>query len=168
MLKESDEQRLETPRMKLLRYLLGITKLHRERNRSVRERLGVQNIVLETQQCQLKWLQHLHRTDVSTISKRKHWSISQRQKKHGDARIKDGRIKFTLRVKEQALHQLFRVHDDDDDDDDEVFVKKYVVLSFQTSVRSKCYSISKFSTRSSGDVLLFIARNFWRSGDRAS
>jgi len=65
-----------------------------------------------------------------------------------------------LRVKEQALHQLFRVHDDDDDDDDEVFVKKYVVLSFQTSVRSKCYSISKFSTRSSGDVLLFIARNF--------
>jgi hypothetical protein len=33
--------------MKLLRHLLGITKLNRERNQSVREKLGMQNIVLE-------------------------------------------------------------------------------------------------------------------------
>jgi hypothetical protein len=31
--------------MKLLRHLLGITMLDRERNQSVREKLGVQNIL---------------------------------------------------------------------------------------------------------------------------
>jgi hypothetical protein len=39
------EQRLETEQMKFLRYLLGITKLDRERNQSAREKLGVQNTV---------------------------------------------------------------------------------------------------------------------------
>jgi hypothetical protein len=38
--------------MKFLRHLLGITKLDRERNQSVREKLGVQNIVLEIKQYQ--------------------------------------------------------------------------------------------------------------------
>jgi hypothetical protein len=33
--------------MKFLRHLLGINKLGRGRNQSVREKLGVQNIVLE-------------------------------------------------------------------------------------------------------------------------
>jgi hypothetical protein len=33
--------------MKFLGHMLGITKLDRERNQSVREKLGVQNIVLE-------------------------------------------------------------------------------------------------------------------------
>jgi hypothetical protein len=33
--------------MKFLRHLLGITKLDMERNKSPREKLGVQNIVLE-------------------------------------------------------------------------------------------------------------------------
>jgi hypothetical protein len=43
MLKKRDEQRLEAAQMKFLRHLLGITKLDRERNQSVREKLGVQN-----------------------------------------------------------------------------------------------------------------------------
>jgi hypothetical protein len=38
--------------MKFLRHLLGITKLDRERNQSVREKLGLQNIVLEIKQYQ--------------------------------------------------------------------------------------------------------------------
>jgi hypothetical protein len=38
--------------MKVLRHLLGITKLDRERNQSVREKLRVQNIVLEIKQYQ--------------------------------------------------------------------------------------------------------------------
>jgi hypothetical protein len=47
VLKERDDQRLEAAQMKFLRLLLGITKLDRERNQSMRERLGKQNIVLE-------------------------------------------------------------------------------------------------------------------------
>jgi hypothetical protein len=39
--------------------LLGITKLDRERNQSVREKLGVQNAVLEIKQYQREWLQHV-------------------------------------------------------------------------------------------------------------
>jgi hypothetical protein len=51
-LKERDEQRLEAAQVKFLRHLLGITKLDRDRNQSVREKLGVQNIVLEMKQHQ--------------------------------------------------------------------------------------------------------------------
>jgi hypothetical protein len=46
VLKKRDEQRLEAAQMKFLRHLLGITKLDREGNQSMREKLGVENIVL--------------------------------------------------------------------------------------------------------------------------
>jgi hypothetical protein len=49
--------------------LLGITKLDRERNQSVRERLGVQNIVLEIKQYKREWLQHVERMDTDRIPK---------------------------------------------------------------------------------------------------
>jgi hypothetical protein len=45
VLKTRDEQRLEAAQMKFLTHLSGITKLNRERNQSVKETLGVQNIV---------------------------------------------------------------------------------------------------------------------------
>jgi hypothetical protein len=47
VLKKRDEKRLEAAQMKYLRHLLGITNLDRDRNQSVRDKLGVQNIVLE-------------------------------------------------------------------------------------------------------------------------
>jgi hypothetical protein len=56
VLKKRDEQRLEAAQMKCLRYLLGITKLDRETKQSVREKLGVQNTVLEIKQYQREWL----------------------------------------------------------------------------------------------------------------
>jgi hypothetical protein len=56
VLKKREEQRLETAQMKFLRHLLGITKLDKENNQSVREKLGVQNIVKEIKQYQQKWL----------------------------------------------------------------------------------------------------------------
>jgi hypothetical protein len=49
--------------------LLGVIKLDRERNQSVREKLGVQNIVLEIKQYQRQWLQHVERTDTDRIPK---------------------------------------------------------------------------------------------------
>jgi hypothetical protein len=52
-----------------LRRLLGVTKLDRERNRSVRKKLAVQNVVLEIKQYQREWLQHVERMDTDRIPK---------------------------------------------------------------------------------------------------
>jgi hypothetical protein len=69
VLKKRDEQGLEAAQMKFLRHLLGIAKLDRERNQSVREKLGAQNIVLEIKQYQREWLQHMERMDTDRIPK---------------------------------------------------------------------------------------------------
>jgi hypothetical protein len=55
--------------MKFLRHLLGITKLDKERNQSVREKLGVQNNVPEIKQNQRKWLQHVERMGTDRVHK---------------------------------------------------------------------------------------------------
>ena len=60
---------MEASQMIFLRHLLGTTKLDRERTRSVREKLGVQNVVREVEQYQQKWLQHSHRMDTNRIHK---------------------------------------------------------------------------------------------------
>jgi hypothetical protein len=70
VLKKRDEQRLEAEQMKFLRHLLGIAKLDRERNQSMREKLGGQNIVLEIKQYQREWLQHVDKMDTDRIRKR--------------------------------------------------------------------------------------------------
>jgi hypothetical protein len=59
VLKKRQEQRLEAAQMKFLRHLLGITKLDKEKNQTIREKLGVQNIVKQINQYQQKWLQHV-------------------------------------------------------------------------------------------------------------
>jgi hypothetical protein len=68
-LKKRYEKRPEAARIKFLRHLLGVTKLDRERNQSVREKLGVQNIVLEIKQYQREWLQHVERVNTDRILK---------------------------------------------------------------------------------------------------
>jgi hypothetical protein len=68
-LKERDEQRLEAAQMKFLRHLLGITKLDRERNQSVREKLAVQNTVLEMKQHRREWLQQVERMGADRVPK---------------------------------------------------------------------------------------------------
>jgi hypothetical protein len=55
--------------MTCLRHLLEITKLDKERNQSVSEKLGVQNIVLEIKQYQGEWLRHVERMDTDRIPK---------------------------------------------------------------------------------------------------
>jgi hypothetical protein len=51
--------------MKFLRHLLGITKLDKEKNQCIREKLGVQNMVKVIKQYQQKWLQHVQRMDTN-------------------------------------------------------------------------------------------------------
>ena len=69
MLKKRGEQRLEVTQIKFLGHLLRIAKLYRERNQSVRDKLGVQNIFREIKQYQRKWLQHLQGMDRNRVPK---------------------------------------------------------------------------------------------------
>ena len=47
VLKKRDEQRLEAVKMKYLRHLFGIIKLHKEKNKCFRQKTGAQNTVKE-------------------------------------------------------------------------------------------------------------------------
>jgi len=44
-------------------------KLDKEKNQSIREKTGVENIVKEIKQYQEKWLQHIQRMDTNRIPK---------------------------------------------------------------------------------------------------
>jgi hypothetical protein len=69
VLKKRNEQRLEAAQMQFLRYLLGITKLERERNQSFREKLGGQNTVFKIKQYQRQHLQHVERMGTDRTPK---------------------------------------------------------------------------------------------------
>ena len=69
VLKKREEQRLEAAQMKFLRHLLGITKLHKEKNQCIREKTGAENTAKEIKQYQEKWLQHIQRMDTNRIPK---------------------------------------------------------------------------------------------------
>jgi hypothetical protein len=62
--------------MKFLRHLLGNTKLDKEKNHSIREKTGAQNMVKEIKQNQQKWLQHVQRMDKNNYQN-KHCIIDQ-------------------------------------------------------------------------------------------
>ena len=64
-----EERRLEAAQMKFLRHLLGITKLDKEKNQCIRQKIGAQNIVEEVKQYQEKWLQHVQRMDTDRLPK---------------------------------------------------------------------------------------------------
>jgi predicted GTPase len=68
VLKKRDEH-LEAAQMKFLRPLLGFTKLDKEKNQSIREKTGAQNIVKEIKQYQQKWLQHVQRMSTNRLPK---------------------------------------------------------------------------------------------------
>ena len=72
--------------MKILRHLLGITKLDKENNHCIREKTGAQNktgaenIVKEIKQYQEKWLQHVRRMDTNRIPN-KRYNMNQKDEK---------------------------------------------------------------------------------------
>jgi len=69
VLRKREEQRLEAAQMKILRYLLGITKIDKEKIQCIRENTGAHNIIKEIKQYQEKWLQHVQRMDTNRIPK---------------------------------------------------------------------------------------------------
>jgi hypothetical protein len=76
--------------VKFLGHLLGISKLDRERNQSIREKLGVQNTVLEIQQYQQKWLQNLERMDTNRTPKQ---ALKYKPKRRRNIRSQKKRLK---------------------------------------------------------------------------
>ena len=62
--------------MKFLRHLLGITKLDKETNQSIRNKTGAQNIAKEIKQYQQKWLQHVQR--MGTDYQSRHCAVDQK------------------------------------------------------------------------------------------
>jgi len=52
---------------KILRHLVGITKLDKEKNQCIGEKTGAQNIVKEIKQYKNKWLQHVQRMDTNRL-----------------------------------------------------------------------------------------------------
>jgi len=78
VLMKREEQRLEAAQMKFLRYLLGITKLDKEKNQCIRQKkTGIKNIAKDIKQYQKKWLQHVQKMDT-TDYQNKHYNINQK------------------------------------------------------------------------------------------
>jgi hypothetical protein len=71
VLNKRQKRSLETAEIKLLRHLLGITKLDKENNQCIRKKTGAHKIVKEIKQCQKKYLQHVQRMDTNRILKQK-------------------------------------------------------------------------------------------------
>ena len=69
VLKKREEQRLQAAQMKVLRHLLGITKLGKEKKHCIRQKMGAQNILKEIKQYQKKWVQHVQRMDTNRLPK---------------------------------------------------------------------------------------------------
>ena len=67
VLKKREERRLEAAQKKFLRHVLGITKLDKEKNQSIRDKTGAQNIVKGIKQYQKKWLQSVQRMDRNRL-----------------------------------------------------------------------------------------------------
>jgi hypothetical protein len=64
-----DAKKLEAAQMKFLTPLLGLTRLDRQRNTDIRNRLKVKNRVEDIKLYQKKWLDHLERMDRSHLQR---------------------------------------------------------------------------------------------------
>jgi len=53
----------------ILRHLLGITKLGKEKHQCISQKTGAQNIIKEIKQYQKKWLHHVQRMDTNRLPK---------------------------------------------------------------------------------------------------
>jgi histone deacetylase complex regulatory component SIN3 len=69
VLKKRGEQRLEAAQMKILRHLLRITKLDKQKDQCIRQKTGAQNIVKEIKQYQKKWLKYVQRMETNRLPK---------------------------------------------------------------------------------------------------
>jgi hypothetical protein len=112
VLKQREPQRLEAAQMKFLRHLPGITKLDKEKNQCIREKLGVQNTVKEIKQYQQKWLQHVQRMHTNRIPKQ---SLQYRPKGRRNIGRAKKRWRDQLHLEEETRLILLGHHDDDDE-----------------------------------------------------
>jgi hypothetical protein len=77
VLKKRQKQRLEAPQIKLLRHLLGITKLVKEKNQYFRKKTGAESIVKKIKQYQ-KSGYNTYRGWTQTGYLNEHYNINQK------------------------------------------------------------------------------------------
>jgi hypothetical protein len=82
--------------MTFLRHLQGITKLDKEKNESIRENTGAQNIANEIKQYQQQWRQHVQRMDNNRLPRQALHYRPNGQRNVGRPRKRKGRTNFTL------------------------------------------------------------------------
>jgi len=112
--------------MKFLRHLLGITKLDKEKNQCIRQKMGAQIIVKEIKQYQKKWLQHVQRKDTKRLPKQA-LQYKPKGRRTLDDRGRDGGIIFILRIKEQETRLTLQEHDYD----------YYIIMSKVDNINAK-------------------------------
>jgi hypothetical protein len=91
VLNKRDTQHLQAAQMRFLKPLIGYTKLDRQRNVDIRERLRVQSIVEEIQTYQRKWKEHVERMQDERPPKLalKYQPVGKRSRGHPKKRWKD-------------------------------------------------------------------------------
>jgi hypothetical protein len=91
VLNKRDKQRFEAAQIRLLRPLLGYTKLDRQRNVDIRERLRAQSTVEEIETYQRKWKEHVERMQDERTPKLplKYQPVGKRNRGHPKKRWKD-------------------------------------------------------------------------------
>jgi hypothetical protein len=117
---------------------LGIRKLDKENNQTIRYKFGVENTVKEIKQYQQKWLQHVQRMDTNRIPKQ---ALQYRPKGRRNTGRLRKRWRDQLYLEDQGTGNTLNLFghdndDDDDDDDDDVSVIKQLI-NFQ-----KCFTLA--------------------------
>jgi len=69
-LTKSQEKKIETEEMRILRFSLGLTRLDRVKNEVVRQRMGVTNLSAKLRETRLRWYGHVYRKDENYVGKR--------------------------------------------------------------------------------------------------
>ena len=109
----------------ILRHLLGITKLDKEKNQYIRQKTEVQNIVNEIKQYQKKWLQHVQRMGTNRLPKQ-----ALQYKPKGRRNIGRPRKSWRdqLHLEDQGTGTHLTLQERDDDDDDVYCHERYYIL----------------------------------------
>ena len=92
------ERKIEVAEMKILRFLLGVTRVNRRRNEEIRERLGVTELEAKLRETRLRWMGHVCRREDNYDRKRMEKLVIGRKKRGRPKKRLHDNIREDLRV----------------------------------------------------------------------